>query len=289
MSIPDQAGKFGIDKLSHINQVMWDGSLSAFGDTPALLTEKFSSYRFDYLWHPNVEIQSRLFVLFSGDAQRTRNNPPVFQRWSWAQYFPGHCLYVSDPSLFLDENLGLAWYAGTSTFDPMPRIIDTVQRLASKLGVDARHIYTYGSSGGGFASLRMAALCPEVCAVAVNPQINITQYEFKNVDRYLRLCYEGRGRDESLREFASRLNMVEHAGVLRGRRIIYIQNVLDTHHHEVHFKPFCQAMGCEPVENRSEGMFRRLLFSHEGGHVKAETQDVFDAAMTIIETDAVFA
>jgi hypothetical protein len=286
MSVPNQSGKISGEKLSQIKHIDWDGSLSALGDEPVALSEKFSNFRFDYLWRPSLENKSRLFVLFSGDAQRDRNNPPVFQRWTWTPYFPGHCLFVSDPSLFLDKSLGLAWYCGTSHFDPMPRIIDTVRRIASNLGVDNKNIFAYGSSGGGFASLRMAALFPDICAVVVNPQINITQYEFK-VERYLRSCFDGRNREEAIKDFP-RLNILEYGDVLRERRIIYCQNILDVHHYEFHFKPFCLAMHSDPTENISEGPFRKILFAHEGGHPKAETPAVFDTAMNIINTDALF-
>ena len=65
--------------------------------------------------------------------------------------------------------------------------------------------------------------------------------------------------------------------------IIYIQNELDTHHMQEHYGPFALSMGYEATANETEGMFRRLHFSHEGGHRKAETPEVFTQAMAILE------
>lgn len=214
---------------------------------------------------------------------RKRNNPPVFQRWSWASYFPGNCLYVSDPTLHLDDNIGLAWYAGTEDFDPLPAIADVVREICLQLEINAGQVFTYGSSGGGFAALRMGEFLPHSGAVAVNPQIIVTDYEMKSPDRYLNLCFSGRSRATAIREFEDRLSILSHTDRLRSQRCIYIQNTLDAHHYEHHFVPFCAKMGEEPVANTTAGTFRRLLFAHPDGHRKAETQDMFDAAMNIVE------
>ncbi len=130
--------------------------------------------------------------------------------------------------------------------------------------------------------MRMAALFPEINAIVINPQTVITDYEFKNVERYLRICYDGRNRGEAIRDFPERLSIIENIESLKRSNIIYIQNVLDTHHYEMHYKPFCAALNASWDENRTDGNFRRLLFSHEAGHKKAETQEVFQEAMKII-------
>ncbi|WP_218240971.1 hypothetical protein, partial [Pseudomonas sp. 2822-17] len=55
-----------------------------------LYTYKYEGFEYDFLYKPSQE--KRLFVLLSGSANRSKFTPPVFQRWSWAEYFPGHCL-----------------------------------------------------------------------------------------------------------------------------------------------------------------------------------------------------
>jgi hypothetical protein len=282
LNIPSQSGKTTLESLVGLPR----STLPEQGEVPKnraeLYYKEIEGFKFDLLWHPNKK-HNRLFVLFSGDAMRSKNNPPVFQRWSWANFFPGNCLYISDPALYLDDRLGLAWYAGTDRFDPMLEIVKIVRSIADHLEISNEEIYSYGSSGGGFAALRMAAMMEGAGAIAVNPQTVVTNYAMKNTDRYLRLCFNGRDRDAAIRDFPERLSLIHYINILKHRKIIYIQNELDEHHYEYHYKPFCEAMNESYDINSTTGNFRRLIFSHADGHKKAETQDVFSSSMQIVE------
>jgi hypothetical protein len=152
MSVPKQAGKTTLVQLNELNSFALKQCECIEGGIQGLYQKRIMGFQFDYLYQPSIH--KRLFVFFSGSAQRSKINPPVFQRWSWAHLFPGHCLYVSDPSLFLNDKLGLAWYSGTSGFDPMPIIAQEVKNLALSLDINESSIFSYGSSGGGFAALR---------------------------------------------------------------------------------------------------------------------------------------
>lgn len=282
MNIPSQSGKTTLDSLVGIPRSPLPEQGEVTRNRVGLYYKVIDGFKFDLLWQPHKKT-NRLFVLFSGDAMRSKNNPPVFQRWSWAKFFPGNCLYISDPSLYLDDRLGLAWYAGTDTFDPMPEVIKIVRSIANHLDIPNEEIYSYGSSGGGFAALRMAAMMEGVGAIAVNPQTVVTNYAMKNTDRYLRLCFNGRDRIAAVSDFPERLSLFHQINMLQHRKIIYIQNELDEHHYEYHYIPFCDAMNEPHNSNSTVGNFRRLIFSHVDGHKKAETQDVFSKAMQIVE------
>lgn len=238
-------------------------------------------FRFDLLWAPKPGAQM-LFVLFSGDALREKFDPPVFQRWSWAPAFPGHCLYVADPSIHLDETLGLAWYAGTKDFDPAPTIAATVREFADAVGVPLRSVVSYGSSGGGFAALRLLGFLPDMAAVAVNPQIVVTLYRWRHVEKYLSLCFGIDSRDDALRLFPERLSVLHYLPEIRNRRITYIQNTHDHYHLQDHFALFCSTLGVSADENPHDGSFRRLLFADERGHGGAEPEQLFRRAMAIM-------
>src|SRR5690606_6961115 len=100
---------------------------------------------FDFLYSPSK--QNRLFIFFSGYASRKKLQPPVFQRWNWADAFPGHCLYISDPTLKLYEDLGLAWYIGNKEADVQPIIVEIIKVVATKLNIPLENVILYGSSG----------------------------------------------------------------------------------------------------------------------------------------------
>ena len=278
--IPQFSGKTTLGDLDEIPRRPWTVDPQALAG-PCLMDFEEQGFRFDALWSPKPGAE-RLFVLFSGDALRSKNDPPVFQRWSWAPHFPGHCLYFSDPALYLADWLGLAWYAGTAGFDVLPPIARAIEAVLAAVGLGPDRAFAYGSSGGGFAALRLAAMMPGTGAVAINPQTVVPVYERKTTEMYLRLAFD-RGRKGALRHYPERLSLLELVPRLQQRRLIYIQNTLDPHHYEKHYLPFCAAMGAPPEANETEGGFRRLLFAHEKGHVKAETPAVFGRAMQIVQ------
>lgn len=282
MEIPKSAGKVSLDSLSHIRAEPLTPQTRYSTDEALLYHENIEGHRIDYLWRPNLE-HRRLFVLFSGNAMRSRNDPPVFQRWSWASHFPGSCLYVSDPTLYLSRDIGLAWYSGTAKFDPLPFVAQRILDIAAQIGIARENIFSYGSSGGGFAALRLAAITEGIGAISVNPQIQIRHYEMLgSTDRYTRTCFGNIDRIEASLRYPDRFDMLAHVDALRQRRVIYIQNTSDTHHFNIHYTPFCASMGTSTDANTTEGLFRRLLFDDPGGHAKAETPEVFKVTMDIV-------
>jgi len=251
-------------------------------DEAALMHLDVQGLRHDFLWQPSACATQRLFVLFSGDAVRGRNAPPVFQRWSWADRFPGHCLYVSDPTLHLDRHMGLAWYAGTRDLDPLDAVASVVRRLSARLGLGEDRVVSYGSSGGGFAAMRLGLKLPELTMVAINPQTVVTAYHQKAVEKYLRICLGMTDRAQALAAWPERLSLLASIDRLRGRRLVYAQNTLDTHHHQDHYLPFCAALGVDP-QPCDHGPMRRVLFADPGGHNKGETPQVFAQLMHAVE------
>ena len=282
--IPNRSGKTSITALRDMPVMSLPTTNPFWLRRATLLKARVDGHPYDYLWSPKPGAD-RLFVLFSGDAQRKQNEPPVFQRWSWAPSFPGHCLYVSDPMLHMHPEMGLAWYAGTQDHDPLDVIISQVREMLPNLGLTASDVCAYGSSGGGFATLRMSAKFPGISAIAINPQTNIANYEMRSPDRYARVCLAREDRHQALADFQLRMDLLQHVEALAKQRVILIQNTLDQHHYEEHYTPFCRAMGADPEQNLDRGLFRRVLFADERGHGKAETPEAFEAAMTILAED----
>lgn len=99
------AGKTSLDELRALPRSEWHEGANLPLEGPELFHSTRAGLTYDLLWSPKPGAK-RLFVLFSGDAMRSKNNPPVFQRWSWAPQFPGHCLYVSDPTLLMAPSEG---------------------------------------------------------------------------------------------------------------------------------------------------------------------------------------
>lgn len=276
-----KSGKTSLLQLQDLDRVSYAGQLEHINRT-ALYYFEDQGLHYDFLWRPKTQ-SNKLFVFFSGDAMRKKYNPPVFQRQSWAGRVPGHCLFISDPMLYIDSGLGLAWYSGTELQDPLLRIAELIQQVVADLGLSLADVVAYGSSGGGYAALRLSLVLPDIAVICINPQTDITEYETRGVERYLRVCWQGIRRAEAKTRFASRLSLLPAAEQKKfsNKRIVYVQNVMDTHHFEAHFKPFCAAVGIAPVASNTQSI-SVILFSHPDGHAKAETDEVFRQAIEYV-------
>ena len=234
-----------------------------------------SGHRYDFIL--SKKSKKRLFVVFSGKAnsKKLKLNPPVFQRWKWADKFPGSTLFVSDPSLYLNEKLSLAWYIGTKTHDHHDTLSKVILNVANHLGIENEHIIGYGSSGGGYASLRMSSFIPGMTSVAINPQVVIKEYHEKAVNRFLKTCFNSSYSSFDFENNSKRFD-IRKAGINKTtNKIIVAQNIEDEFHYKKHFTPLCEHYGYDSKSSISYSNFKSIIFSHPGGHSKAETEKVF--------------
>lgn len=279
-AIPKNSGKTVLKDLASVPEKNFTGEVNEpLSET--LYSLEYGGLKYDFLWRPKCQAQDKIFVLFSGDAMRKKNNPPVFQRWSWADFFPGHVLYFSDPALYLDSKLGLAWYCGTTYQDPLEKISEIIAGIAGQLGIQEKNIILYGSSGGGFAALRLSLFFDKISVICINPQVDVTRYRLKNVEFYLKTCFGLNSREEAIDKFERRISLLPHLDELATKNVVYIQNTMDSHHYESHYCLFKEEI-CKST-NFSEKRFKEIIFSHQEGHGKAETQEVFDEALAFLE------
>lgn len=89
-------------------------------------------------------------------------------------------VFISDPSLALDDQLMLSWYAGNHRQPDLQHILISVfEKIIVSLGSD-RSVF-FGGSGGGFASLFFASHFKNSLALVFNPQTNISKYSERAV------------------------------------------------------------------------------------------------------------
>lgn len=190
-----------------------------------------------------------LVVTFHGALDRERFQIPRFERARSTEPYGTSCLYWSDPSLWLDPKLKLAWFTGTAEVDLFAILADRSMTVASQIGA-TRVVFT-GSSGGGFAALQTAALVPHSAALVFNPQTAIYSYLTSVQRRYLLNCradvLEGRPMERfSFEEdwserLGDRYSAVRRYESFRENKVIYYSNALDWHD-EKHLVPFEEAV-----------------------------------------------
>lgn len=266
-----KAKKTSIRHLDGVPRHNWEGPADLDVEERGLYTEHFEDEQYDFIFAPKPET-GRLVVFFSGDARRSTFEPPVFQRWSWASKFPASCLYFSDPALHHNSNLGLAWYAGNSSGDYLGHIAEIVASVANAIGAGGDQVFSYGSSGGGFAALRLARYYPGLQVIAVNPQTDLWKYPVKWTKRMSKACYGAADLGKVPQDQAYKFTALDPEVTAGARSIFLAQNVQDIDHYENHYTPFKKYV----ESSVHAGKLTSREFSDESGHAGAENKETFD-------------
>lgn len=274
-----KAKKTSIKHLDSVPRHTWLGPEVFDVHNRGLYTEHFDAEQYDFVFAPKPETK-RLIVFFAGDARRSKFEPPVFQRWSWAAKFPASCLYFSDPALYHHDNLGLAWYAGNDHGDYLEHVAMIVTSVAQAMGVAHDQVFSYGSSGGGFAALRFARYFEGLGVIAVNPQTDLWGYPVKWTNRLARACYGVETLSDVPVDHQYKFSALDPAVLHSARSIFLAQNEQDRDHHEKHFEPFNQYAESLGLGDRVSGR----VFSDASGHAGAEDQGTFDEILGIVKS-----
>ncbi|MFM5817777.1 alpha/beta hydrolase [Aeromonas sanarellii] len=237
---------------------------------------------FPALFYPNEN--KSLFIMLPSAVDRAKMTLPVFNRWTWADkgVFPGNMLCISDPTLTLHHELQLGWLLGDIDHCATKDLANFIVRLAKEKGIPNNRIVFYGSSAGGFSALALATLVEGSVAVAINPQTVALSYEAsKQVKLIQEHCFNGMSKDIIEKNYSSRVNMIERWKNVRASKFILVQNILDHHHFNVHFKPFWEFFGGDSsLGISSSSGHNAWIYKQDGGHVP----ETIDMAREIIST-----
>ncbi|WP_086991199.1 hypothetical protein [Agrococcus casei] len=180
---------------------------------------------------------------------------PIFAGQLMSEDLPTNRIHVSDPTMLIDDNLMLGWYAGNHR---QPKLQTTLRFILGALIPPDQRVVTFGASGGGFASLYYAGRFDGATAIAVNPQTNIARYIPQAVDRYTQLGWKVRGTNK-IGTVPAITNLVWRYKRPVPNRAFYVQNLNDTFHMANHYSPFIDAV-------HAENEVHSLMFDGKKGH-----------------------
>ncbi|WHH52218.1 hypothetical protein QFA96_07580 [Pseudomonas sp. Ap32] len=239
--------------------------------------------RFDCLFHEKPDTEY-LYVFLNGSrGEDLKSFAPIprFGRWSWHQLFNGSTLFIEDPMLYKYETLNLGWYYGTAEDDYLDATLNIVKSVQMKIG--AAKVIFYGSSGGGYAALQLAARLSDSFAISINPQTQLFKWgsaasfsEHTDIDLT--------ATDKFLRNFAG-----EAVAKNRSSKYFIIQNALSHDDCSEHFLPFCAQVGhtAKFGLSSSENILT-WLYSTPGGHNSTDNKSVLyfilDLALSFFNT-----
>lgn len=161
----------------------------------------------------------------------------------------------------------IGWYVGTENHNWSLRMSGLVTTIAKKLGKSTSDVIVYGSSAGGFASLMLAARLRDATAIAINPQTDILKYSKRLVSEFLQTCFSNRNELSLLTRERGRMRAGPVMLQANGAKYVIVQNTLDRHHYEHHYKPFCQLLGVPVNGGKShDGRGMSIIYTHTSGH-----------------------
>ncbi|MBE1424572.1 hypothetical protein H4684_001204 [Desulfomicrobium macestii] len=268
-------------------------SLDAFLATKSLQDGIHAiAYRGVYLEFNLHRRASKSMLVFFNAALSSRTSDvklPAFSGTRAPHATDACVLMVSDPGLYLDRDIRLAWYAGASGMrlqEDMAKVLRHIQDVLS-----IARMVLYGASGGGFAALYYAPFLRNAIAVPCNPQINLLIYSPGILGRYLRTAYGYKGAPSAFEsaDIPDRPTVRIRPEHVRGSRIVYLQNALDARHFNREFLPFLHEQGFSRgrgvVEVHSDRLVSVCGDNWGEGHRAPPAKFVYDLLHSLTKTD----
>lgn len=180
-----------------------------------------------------------VMVLFHAALAKPGTQFPVFTGVNITHNLPVNRIFVADPSIYLDEKLTLAWYAGSQV---QPDLQDVISIVLASLTASNTSTITFGASGGGFAAMHYSSRLSCSMAIPVNPQIDLADYVPGPVRRWLRLGWNLDPDKEGLDAIPA---VTDSGSAYRGgssAKVWYVQNIGDSNHMNNHYLPFMKSL-----------------------------------------------
>lgn len=189
-----------------------------------------------------TENTDTLIVSFSPAVTSEKVTRPYFVGAGIFRTLNAHKLYLSDPSLELDDELKLGWFAGSGEQRNLQH--DLASIIANVIAeLKAKHVILVGTSGGGFASLYYSLSIPGSLAFVVNPQTDLLKYHKQHVSKYAKYAW-GMGFDKAVEVLPKRAvtSVVDQYSRGPGHAVLWLQSITDLHHIEHHMRPLLESV-----------------------------------------------
>lgn len=151
----------------------------------------------------------KLICLGSGAEKRNENNfdRPVFQRHSWHDEFNSSVIYYSDPIFLRSRTAKCGWCVGTPDEYYLDYIQKVIEKLCLNMNIKNENILFYGSSAGGFTSIKLGTLFKGSKVLVNNPQIDVRNFNDEYYEKLLKVCFTDMDKELVEKKFSDRLNV----------------------------------------------------------------------------------
>lgn len=245
-------------------------------ELPAIYKINIDGYYLDLYFNPNV-ISEKLYVFSPGYLERKKFNHPYFQRMSWLDKINASGLIITDPTLSIHDDIGIAWFQGTKQRFAIPLIVKVIEEFRKHLNVNRNKLLFFGSSAGGFASMMMASLMKGACCVVNNPQTNVLKFRDNITEKMLDRCYPEVTKKEIEGFYIFRLSVAKYFIANKSiPKCLYIQNISDVEHYQNHYLPFMHELGESFNEENNRLAFENIIVKLYKNETSKHNPAVYD-------------
>ncbi|EME35764.1 hypothetical protein C884_01314 [Kocuria palustris PEL] len=203
-----------------------------------------------------------LRVVFHGAVRAGADQYPRFDRVTTMRRTEDSFLSIADPTLTIDPEITLAWYTGTSTWDPAPVIDELIRSAARRSG--AEQVWLIGGSGGGLAALRHGRTVDNALVFAFSPQTDASRYRGGSFPRLMASGFGGMDADAAKAEHPGRFEVLSAYSESCTAAVYYMQNLTDPSHITDHYLPFLRAVDIPEASGDSPtARIRTVLVAQE--------------------------
>lgn len=184
----------------------------------------------------NYKKGKKLLIALPGATDRNKKFYN-FQRFTWSENIKCSFMSVLDPTITEGNNLSIGWFQGKHESYALDSVIDVLKNMIKENNIDEKDIIFFGSSAGGFSSLKIANYFTESKIIVINPQIYLYNYAKNPYNELLSYSYPDMSKEEVKSKYGERLEVnIDYSK--RNASIYYYQNIADKHHMEKHLKPY---------------------------------------------------
>lgn len=182
-------------------------------------------------------------VLFQAALPANITKLPVFTAANITEDLACNRLFIADPSLYVHDDLTLAWYSGNRFQIDLQ---DLVPQIIRSLVPQGDRLVTFGASGGGFASMLYAPLINADLSIAINPQVRLADYVPGPLNRWLKYGWGLDPRNTTVEDLPVLTDSGKHFRESNDTKLWYVQNTGDLNHVNNHYLPFLDSL---PLSN----------------------------------------
>lgn len=240
-----------LSKLKSVSRQLLDGSLLGISDRdlqpglaagrPFMLQMEGGAVPLNF----RRGATDTLVVNFHGAVDRTKRKLPVFPPHNPLTAPAAHQLAISDPTMLLEGDFGVGWYAGHEGFDTQAAIRQIVTECMQILRV--QQVIFMGGSAGGFAALRASADFEDSYAVVAGAQTNLDRYGLARKPNYRSVAWPNLPPKSPLAE-VTRANLCKLYDRPMINNVVMLYSAGDRGHVERHMLPFAGIMARHPSD-----------------------------------------